>query len=138
MRVDTNAKKFGHTEVGDLGSTAGNQQDVVAGEVTVDDIIGVEVIEGEGYVMAEVDLDVVGEWQLGSFEEVGEAFVHELHQKRWEFRVGILDGPKVLNYVWVFHCAKKVALLLELSPGVIPRLTELDKKGMQEFGSTRE
>ena len=104
----------------------------------MEEIIGVEVIEGQGYIMAEVDLDVVGKWPLGSLEEVSKTFVHEFHQKCWQFRVGVLDGPKVLNYVWVFHCAKEVALLLELSPGVIPWLTELNEKGVQEFGSTWE
>ena len=40
--VDT--EELGHTEVGDFGSAASNQQDIVAGEVTMDDVIGVEVI----------------------------------------------------------------------------------------------
>ena len=48
--VDT--EELGHTEVGDLGSATSNQQDIVAGEVAMDDIIGVEVIQSQGYVVA--------------------------------------------------------------------------------------
>ena len=52
-----------------------------------------------------------------------------------------MGGPEVLNYVWVLHCAKKVTLLLKLSPwglSLRPRIFRLDKNGVQEFGSTWE
>ena len=45
----------------------------------MDYTVRVEVIESQGYVVAEVDLNMVGEWLLGPLEEVGKAFVHELH-----------------------------------------------------------
>ena len=76
--VDT--EELGHTEVGDFGSATSNQQDIVAGEVAMDDIIGVEVIQSQGYVMAQGDLDMVGQQLMGSLEKMGEAFVHEFHQ----------------------------------------------------------
>ena len=75
----------------------------------MDYTVRVEVIESQGYVVAEVNLNMVGEWLLGPLEEV--------------------------------HCAKKVALLLKLSPwdlSLRPRIFRLDKNGVQEFGSTWE
>ena len=44
------------------------------------DSFGVDVSECLGYIVAQVYLDVVGQWLLGSLEEVGEAFVHEFHE----------------------------------------------------------
>ena len=49
-----------------------------------------------------------------------------------------MGGPEVLNYVWVLHCAKKVALLLKLSPWGPSLRPRLDKNGVQEFGRTWE
>ena len=48
--VDT--EELGHTKVGDFGPATSNQQDIVAGEVAMDDSIGVEIIQSQGYVMA--------------------------------------------------------------------------------------
>ena len=135
--VDT--EELGHTEVGDLGSAAGNQQDIVAGEVTMDDIIGVEVIQSQGYVVAQGDLDMVGQRLLGSLEKTGEAFVHEFHEQHREARVRVLGGPEVLDYVGVLHCVEEVALLLEPAPGrPRPGAAVLEEDGMQELGGTGE
>ena len=135
--VDT--EELGHTEVGDLGSAAGNQQDIVAGEVAMDDVIGVEVIQSQGYVVAQGDLDMVGQRLLGSLEKTGEAFVHEFHEQHREAGVGVLGGPEVLDYVGVLHCVEEVALLLEPAPGrPSPGAAVLEEDGVQELGSTGE
>ena len=42
----------------------------------MDDAIGVEVGEGQGYVMAEIHLSVVGQWFLGSLQESGQTLIH--------------------------------------------------------------
>ena len=76
--VDT--EELRHTEVGDFGPATSDKQDIVTGEVAMDDIIGVEVIQSQGYVVAQGDLDMVGQRLMGSFEKMGEAFVHEFHQ----------------------------------------------------------
>ena len=111
------AEELGHTKVGDLGSAASNQQDIVAGEVAMDDVIGVEVIQSQGYVVAQGDLDMVGQRLLGSLEKTGEAFVHEFHQQHREARVRVLGVPEVLDYVGVLHCVEEVALLIKPAPG---------------------
>ena len=66
-------------QVGYFGSHITNQQHIVAGEISVDDAIGVEKWESEGDVMADVDLDVVGDWLWGAFQKVGQAIIHQLH-----------------------------------------------------------
>ena len=135
--VDT--EELGHTEVGDLGSATSDQQDIVAGEVAMDDIIGVEVIQSQGYVVAQDDLDMVGQWLMGSLEKMGEAFIHEFHQQHWEAGVRVLGGSEVLDYVGVFHGVEEVALLLEPAPGrPSPVAAVLEEDGVQEFGGTGE
>ena len=105
----------------------------------MDDAIGVEVIQSQGYVVAQGDLDMVGQRLLGSLEKTGEAFVHEFHQQHREARVRVLGGSEVLDYVGVLHCVEEVALLLEPAPGrPSPGATELEEDGVQELGSTGE
>ena len=40
----------------------------------------VEEVQGQYYIMGEVDLQVVGQGLLRALKEVGEAFIHELHE----------------------------------------------------------
>ena len=135
--VDT--EELGHTKVGDLGSAAGNQQDIVAGEVAMDDVIGVEVNQSQGYVVAQGDLGMIGQRLLGSLKKTGEIFVHEFHQQHWEARVRVLGGPEVLDYVGVLHCVEEVALKLEPALGrPSPGAAALEEDGVQELGGTGE
>ena len=61
------AFKLGHPKVGHLCSAAfTNQQDVVAGEISVDDVVGVKVGQGECYIMTDVEAGVVRERTSGS------------------------------------------------------------------------
>ena len=53
--------QFGHAKVCDLCPLVLCEKNIVAGEVAVDDIVGVEVCKGQGYVMTEVDLSAEGE-----------------------------------------------------------------------------
>ena len=45
----------------------------------MNDAIGVEVGECQGYVMAEVHFSVVREWRLGLRQESGQTVIHKLH-----------------------------------------------------------
>ena len=40
------------------------------------DAIWVEVGEGQGYVMANIHLGVVGKWFLGSLQELSQTLIH--------------------------------------------------------------
>ena len=74
--------QLGHPKVGHLCSAAfTNQQDIVAGQVSVDDGIEVQVGQGKCHVMADVELDVVREGTRGSLQESGQTLIHQLHQK---------------------------------------------------------
>ena len=42
----------------------------------MDDAIGVEVREGQDYVMAETHLSVVGEWFVGSLQKLSQTLIH--------------------------------------------------------------
>ena len=60
------AYQFGHAKVGHLCSAAfTNQQDVVAGEISVDDVVRVKVGQGECHIMTDVELGVVREGTSG-------------------------------------------------------------------------
>ena len=48
-----------HAKVSHFCSTPGDEEDVVAGEISVDDSSGVEEGDGHGYVVADIDLNVV-------------------------------------------------------------------------------
>ena len=63
--------------------------------------------------MTDVYLDVVGDWLCGAFKKVGQAVVHELHQKCWQASVRILINAKVLDNIWMAYGAQKLTLLLE-------------------------
>ena len=67
--------QFGHAKVRDLCPLVLCEENIVAGEVAVDDIVGMEVCKGQGYVVTEVDLSVEGEGGEGggSLQEGGEA-----------------------------------------------------------------
>ena len=47
----------------------------------MDDVVAVQVGQGESNVVGQVDLEVVGEGGCGSFQEPREALLHQLHQE---------------------------------------------------------
>ena len=60
VRTRVHAYQFTHAKVGHLCSAAfTNQQDVVAGEISVDDVVGVKVGQGKCHIMTDVKLGVV-------------------------------------------------------------------------------
>ena len=42
----------------------------------MDNAMGVEVGKGQGYVMAEIHLGVVGEWFVGSLQKLSQTLIH--------------------------------------------------------------
>ena len=42
-------------------------------------VVGVEKRQRYSDIMTDVDLDVVGNWLCGTFQEVGQAVIHQLH-----------------------------------------------------------
>ncbi len=71
-----------HAEIGDLGSPVSDHQDVVAGEVSVVDLVRVEEGERSRHVAADADLRAEGELCLRiALEECGQVLVHQLHEQ---------------------------------------------------------
>ena len=106
--------ELAHAKVGHLGSVA-YQQHVVAGEVSVDDVIGVEVGQRECNVVADVHLHVVGKRSVGALQEVRQALVHQLHEQNGQVCLPVVHHVQVLHYVGMADLAEEAALLLELA-----------------------
>ncbi len=104
----------------------------------MDDSVSVEVVQGQGCVMGEVDLQVVGQRLLGVLKEVSEAFVHELHEEGREARLAVRARAQVLHYIGVPDTTEELALLLEaLLNASCPRVPVLKEDWVEELGCTR-
>ena len=109
-------RELAHAKVGHLGSVARTyQQHVVAGEVSVDDVVGVEVGQCECDVVADVHLHVVGKRSVGAFQEVCQALVHQLHEQNGQTRLPVVHHAQVLHDVGVADLTEEAALLLKLA-----------------------
>ena len=118
--------KLAHAKVGHLGSVA-YQQHVVAGEISVDDVIGVEVGQRECNVVADVHLHVIGKMSVGALQEMCQALVHQLHKQNGQTRLLVIHHVQVLHYVGVADLAEEAALLLELAQvGLVFRIGSVD------------
>ena len=79
----------------------------------MDDLMGVQVGQGLGYVVGDVDLNVEGEGHVGSLQKAGQALVHQFHEQNRQPRLGVSARAEVLDDVGVPHFAEELALLLE-------------------------
>ena len=70
---------LGHAKVGHLGSDA-YYENIIAGQISVDNFIGVEVGQGKGYVVDQVYLHVEGKGVALSLEKLCQILVHQFHQ----------------------------------------------------------
>ena len=104
-----------HAKVTHLVSTIANQQHIVAGEVSVNDITRVEVGQSLGHVKGNVHLNMEGEGGrvFWSFQEAGQALVHQFHEENRQPGLRISASSEVLDYVRVSHFTEKPAFLLE-------------------------
>ena len=73
MRIDRS--KLRHSKVSDLGSSPSDHEDVVPCQVSVDGTIGVEVDQSQCYVVADVELNMIGQWCQGAFQEYRQIFI---------------------------------------------------------------
>ena len=99
MRVHT--CKFRHAEISDFSPNPSNHQYVVTCQVSVGETIGVQVDQSLCYVMADVELSVVGQWPRGSLKEPAQSFITQFHQKNGQAGVGVVVGGKALNHIGV-------------------------------------
>ena len=131
---------LGHAKVGHLGLDASSsQENVVAGEVAVDDVVAVQVGQGESNVVGQVDLEVVGEGGCGSLQEPREALLHQLHQEDGSAAAGVLGYSQELDNAGVLHTLQDDTLLVEASSKVgCPRVVVSEEDCVQDLGGTGE
>ena len=73
-----------------LGSAA-CYKNIVAGQISVDNFLEcMEVSQGQGYILGQVDLHVEGKEACLWFEELCQTLVHQFHQEDWASAVGIV------------------------------------------------
>ena len=70
-----------HAEIGHFSLISSIDKNVVAGEVSVEDVVGVQVGEGQGDVERDAHLHVVGERGRRALQEAREALIHQLHEE---------------------------------------------------------
>ena len=105
----------------------------------MDDVVAVQVGQGEGNVMGYVDLDVVGEGGRGSLKEPCQALFHQLHQEDGSTAAGVVDHTKELDNTGMLHTSQDVALCIKMSSKVgSPGVVISEEDSVQDLGSTRE
>ena len=131
---------LGHAKVGHLGLAAPtSEENVVAGEVAVDDVVAVKIGQSQGHMVDNVDLDVVGERCGGSLQEPCEALLHQLHQEDWSVAVGLLDSTQELDNAGMLQALQDGTLLVEAADKVdCPWVIVSEEDGVQDLGGTGE
>ena len=126
---------LGHAEVSHLGLATSIDENVVAGEVSVEDVVGVQVGEGQRDVMRDAHLYVVGERGRRALQEAREALFHQLHEEDGSAVAGVLHHPQELHDAGILQISQDAALLVEASGKVGGAgIVGSEKNGVQDFG----
>ena len=67
----------------------------------MNETIEVQVDQGQGYVVADAELSVVGEWCRGPLQEPGQTLITEFHEKNRQVGLRVLAGAQVLDNIGV-------------------------------------
>ena len=126
---------LGHAKVGHLDLAASIDENVVAGEVSVEDVVGVQVGEGQRDVVRDAHLHVVGESGWRALQEAREALFHQLHEEDGSAVAGVLHHCQELHDAGMLQVSQDAAFLVEASgkvggAGIIGS----EKNGVQDFG----
>ena len=98
----------------------------------MDDAIRVQEGNGERYIVADIDLHVVGQRFVRLLQKVSEGVVHQLHQQNGQARLLVQRHAQILHYIWVADLAEEATLLLEHCP--VPGPFRIHQDGVEEFG----
>ena len=129
-----------HAKVCHLGLDAPtSEENVVAGEVTVDDVVAVQVGQSQSHMVNNVDLDVVGEGGGGSLQEPCEALLHQLHQEDGSVTAGVLDSTQELDDAGMLQALQDDTLLLKAADKIdCPWVIVSEEDGVHDLGGTGE
>ena len=67
----------------------------------MDETIGVEVDQSQCYVVADVELKVVGQWSWGVLQECSQTFITKFHEENRQLGVSVRVGTQVLDNIGV-------------------------------------
>ena len=67
----------------------------------MNETVGMQVDKGQGYVVADVQLNVIGQWPRGSLQEPAKALVTQFHQKNRQASLGVAVRGKILDDIGV-------------------------------------
>ena len=126
---------LGHAEVSHLDLATSIQQNVVAGQVSVEDVVSVQVGEGQRDVVRDAHLHMVGERGRRALQEAREALFHQLHEEDGSAVAGFLDHPQELHDAGMLQVSQDAALLVEASGKVDGAgIIGSEENGVQDFG----
>ena len=101
----------------------------------MDDLVRVEVDQGQRYVVGYVHLQVEGERRRGSLQKFREALVAEFHEQHGEFRLRVLVSSQVEDDMRVSHSTQEAAFCIELlHKGSGARISEVEESRVNDFG----
>ena len=103
----------------------------------MDDVVAVQVGQGQGNVVGDVDLDVVGEGGCGSLQEPCQALLHQLHQEDGSVAAGVLDHTEELDDAGMLQTSQDGTLLVKSSSKVHGSWVIISEEdSVQDLGST--
>ena len=85
----------------------------------MEDVVGVQVGEGQRDVVRDAHLHVVGERGRRALQEAREALFHQLHEEDGSVVAGVLHQPQELHDAGMLQVSQDAALLVEASGKVV-------------------
>ena len=101
----------------------------------MEDVVGVQVGEGQRDVVRDAHLHVVGERGQRALQEAREALFHQLHEEDGSAVAGVLHHPQELHDAGMLQVSQDAALLVEASGEVDGAwIIGSEENGVQDFG----
>ena len=102
----------------------------------MEDVVGVQVGEGQRDVVCDAHLNVVGERGWAALQEMREALFHQLHEEDGSAVARVLHHPQELHDAGMLQVSQDAALLVEASGKVGGAgIVGSEENGVQDFGS---
>ena len=101
----------------------------------MEDVVGVQVGEGQRDVVRDAHLHVVGERGRRALQEAREALFHQLHEEDGSAVSGVLHQPQELHDAGMLQVSQDAALLVEASGKVDGTwIIGSEENGVQDLG----